>query len=48
MKIKAEVLIPLVLDFAEKSLSEDDFKVLEQSFLKSDPQAKNYKDSCLV
>ena len=44
MEISAEQLLPLVLDFAEQYLTEDDFETLKSSF-KSDV---DYKKDILV
>ena len=46
MKVKADALLPLVLDFAENFLSESDFAVLKESLDKD--VANSYRDNCLV
>ena len=46
MKVKADALLPLVLDFAESFLSEGDFEVLREALDKD--VSNSYKDNCLV
>ena len=46
-KIEAKHLLPLVLDFAEQFLSENDFEVLKGQ-LKDEESASNYKQNILV
>ena len=50
MKIKAEVFLPLVLDFAEEHLQKDDFKKLKKSLVdeEKDNLGSNYKEDLLV
>ena len=47
MKVKAEHLLPLVLDFAKEFLSKDDFKVLKGS-LEHEGLKTEFKDDVLV
>lgn len=47
MKVKAEYLLPLVLDFAKEFLSKDDFKVLKGS-LEHEGLKTDFKDDVLV